>query len=301
MTREEALVALTSAEADERLRAARFFAMNALESDRRKLRTALQRETVPWIKRALERSLSRVRPAAPVPAQLSDNPDPPNQLLEELRAAAINEVASTIIHELATIVGQLRLKARREVDDYDDSRTKTLVDSLATLLAGIRNLKTAVGQAYYVECDLAAECRKACAIFEEPGDLFRFAGPSPFIVEIDQGLFKLALSNVLRNAVEAVGGPSDGTEHAITLNWGRAGHEIWVSVLDSGPGFERDPASLVDFGQSTKKKNEHVGFGLATAKQAMRSMEGDVYPSNAVEGGARVELRWFGSHEDTVR
>ncbi len=296
MTHDEAISGLTSTEAEERLKAARYFALKAVGSDRRKLRAALQRETVPWIKRALERSLSR---AGPIEGRNSTHTDPPARVLADLRAAAIDEVASTIIHELSTIVARLRLAAPREVGDYAGSRTQTLIDSLASLLAGIRNLKTAVGKADYIECDLATECRNACAIFEEARDLFRFAGPSPCIVEIDQGLFKLALSNIVGNAVEALDAQQGEGEHTITLNWGRGGQEIWVAVLDSGPGFDCDPGSLVDFGKSTK--DEHVGFGLATAKQAMRAMEGDVYPSNNTDGGARVELRWFGNHEDTIR
>ena len=298
MSREEALAALTSREADERLKAARFFAMNAVGGDRRKLRAALNKETVPWIKRALERSLSRAGPISDAVSRLGFYADPPVRVLAELRAAAIDEVASTIIHELATLVGRLRIRAPMEVNDYPGSDTRTLVDSLASLLAGIRNLKTAVAQPDYAETDLATECRETCAIFAEAADAFRFAGPSPFLAEIDPGLFKLALTNVVRNAVEALGATAEG-EAVITLNWGRAGHEVWVAAIDNGPGFDRDPSLLVDFGKSTKE--EHIGFGLATAKQAMQAMEGDVYPSNAAEGGARVELRWFGTHENPVR
>lgn len=299
MSRDEALAALTSLEADERLKAARYFAMHAVSGDRRKLRAALNRETVPWIKRALERSLNRVGPAAEAAPRPGIYTDPPERLLAQYRAAAIDEVASTIIHELATIVGRLRIKAPQEVAEYTKSSTKTLVDSLASLLAGIRNLKTAVTQPDYVETDLSAACRETCAVFEEVAEIFRFAGPSPFLIEIDPGLFTLALSNVIRNAVEALSVANTEGEATITLNWGRAGHEVWVVVIDSGPGFDRDPMSLVDFGKSTKE--EHIGFGLATAKQAMQAMEGDVYPSNAAEGGARVELRWFGTHENPVR
>lgn len=299
MSRDEAVAALTSDEADARLKAARYFAMHAIGGDRRKLRAALNRETVPWIKRALERALNRVRPPAEPTPGLEGYTDPPAQLLAQYRAAAIDEVASTIIHELATIVGRLRIKAPQEVSEYTGSSTKTLVDSLASLLAGIRNLKTSVAQPDYIETDLSAACRETCAVFEEANEVFRFAGPSPFLAEIDPGLFKLALSNVIRNAVEALGVANIEGEATITLNWGRAGHEVWVAVIDSGPGFDRDPLSLVDFGKSTKE--EHIGFGLATAKQAMQAMEGDVYPSNAAEGGARVELRWFSTHENPVR
>lgn len=299
MSRDEALVALTSPDADVRLKAARYFAMHAAGGDRRKLRAALTRETVPWIKRALERSLNKVAPLAEAPTDFGVSIDPPDRLLAQYRAAAIEEVASTIIHELAIIVGRLRIKAPQEVTKYAGSSTKTLVDSLASLLAGIRNLKTAVTQPDYVETDLSAACREICAVFEDEAEMFHFGGPSPFLAEIDPGLFRLALSNVVRNAVEALSVASIEGETTITLNWGRAGHEVWVAVIDSGPGFDRDPSSLVDFGKSTKE--EHIGFGLATAKQAMQAMEGDVYPANAAEGGARVELRWFGAHENSVR
>lgn len=299
MSREEALAALTSPEADLRLAAARFFALNAVSGDRRKLRSALTKETVPWIRRALERSLKRVGPPTlAIPHDDAHSP-PSDRVMAELRASAIDEVASTIIHELSTIVGRLRIRAPGEVNDYLGSATKTLVDSLASLLLGIRNLKTAATSPDYSEVDLSLECRETCAVFDEASDKFRFAGPAPFLTEIDPGLFKLALSNVVRNAVEALDSAALDTDGTITLNWGRAGHEIWVAVIDSGPGFEGDPSSLVDLGKSTK--DDHIGFGLATAKQAMQAMEGDIYPSNAAQGGARVELRWFGNHENPVR
>lgn len=296
MTRDEAHASLASAEMEERLKAARFFALHAVSADRRKLRAALRKETVPWVKRALERSLNK---AGPVPMQEATGSELSARLLAELRSKAIDEVASTIVHELSTTIGRLRLTVPTELQQYDTSKTKALIDSLAMLLNGIRNLKTAVGRADYVECDLSAWCRETCQDFENAAGMIHLAGTAPFMVEIDPGLFKLAFANVVRNAVEAVLALPEGSERSITVNWGWAGHEFWLAVLDSGPGFEREPSSLVKLGETTKA--DHIGFGLATAKQAMQAMEGDIYPSNTAEGGARVELRWFGSHEDIVR
>lgn len=300
MSREEALAALASEEADERLKAARFFAVNASSADdRRKLKAALRKETVPWIKRALERSLSRTLPPTDAKPSQRTFEDLTDRALAALRADAIKDVASTIIHELSTIVGRLRMVAPQEVDNYHNSTTKELIDSLVSLLGGIRNLKTAASQPDYAQSDLSAECQQTCALFDQATHMFRFAGPSPFLVEIDSGLFRLALANVVRNAIEALGASATEGEATITLNWGRAGPEVWVAVIDSGPGFDQDPLSLIDFGKSTKV--DHVGFGLATAKQAMLAMEGDMYPTNAAGGGARVELRWLGAHENLIR
>lgn len=302
MTRDEAFELLPSEDATVRLKAARFFAMNATSGDRRRLKAALLQENVPWIKRALERAISRLGPAKEAPSVTQPiYADPPQRLVSELRAKVIDEVAGTIIHELSTIVASLRLVAPRESPGYTGSRTETLVNSLSSLLGGIRNLKAAASRANYSQRDLAQECRDACGIFVDDGELFQFGGPTPFLVEIDPDLFKIALTNVVKNAVEAVRSLPEGVPQTVTLNWGHAGHEYWVSVLDTGFGFERDPAGMVDFGQSTKDKAEHLGFGLATAKQAMQALEGDIYPTNALEGGAKVELRWFSGDEDPIR
>lgn len=302
MTRDEALTGIVSTDAEFRLRSARFFALNAHGGDRRRLRAALKKETVPWIKRALERALQRAgSTAVDEPAASLVYADPPPQLIAELRAKAIDEVAGTIIHELSTLVASLKLAAPRDVERYQGSRTETLVNSLASLVTGIRNLKAAASRATFVQCDLAKECRDACALYPDRADWFRFAGKAPFLVEIDPDLLKLALTNIIRNAVEAVSALPADVDQVITLNWGRAGHEHWLAVLDTGMGFELEPSALIDFGQSTKNKEEHIGFGLATAKQAMQAMEGDVYPGNATDGGARVELRWFDNDENSIR
>ena len=297
MTHDEATGGLSSADAAVRLRAARYFALSANAGDRRRIQAALRRESIPWIRRALERSLDRVR-AQPEPktVEAAVFAEPPQRLIAELRAKAIDEVAGTIIHELSTTVASLKLAARRDVQSYTGSRTETLINSLGSLLEGIRNLKAATSKANFKQCDLAQECRQAAEIFIEHNEIFRFAGPNPYLVEIDPDLLKIALTNVLKNAVESVTISSDLDERFVTINWGRAGNEFWVSVLDTGLGFEREPSSLIEFGKSTKK--DHIGFGLGTAKQAMQVLEGDVYPANAMEGGARVELRWFCGNEN---
>lgn len=232
MTNDEAHVALISSEAGERLKAARYFALHASAEDHRALQNARSKETIPWIKRALDRSLDRAgRPAITSSRATTHEDDvhlePPKHMLAEVRSVAIDQLASTIIHELSTIVARLKITAPREVNDYSNSNTKVLVDSLAGLLGGIRNLKTAVGKPSYIELDLANECRQTCAIFLEASHVFRFAGPSPFLAEIDPGLFKLALSNVVRNAVEAISSDNTVGDPTITLNWGHAGHEVW--------------------------------------------------------------------------
>lgn len=298
--REEAIASLASDDTDARLRAARFFAKHATASDRRRLQAALRRETVPWTKRALERAVQRAGQSSEHSASAGamDSGDLSRRQVVELRTAAVNEVAGTIIHELAPLVGSLGMAAPKDIENYGSSRTAVLLTSLGRLVQGIRNLKTAASPPQYEECDLEAVCREICLVHAEHAQ-FLFAGKGPFWVEMDPSLFDLALSNVVRNAIEAIP-EAVAADRVITLNWGRAGKEIWMSVLDNGPGFENDPNAMVELGKTTKA-GSHIGFGLGTAKQAMLMMDGDLYPANGADGGAMLELRWFIDDENPVR
>lgn len=302
MERLEAEVGLLEPDARIRLRAARFFGREARSSDRARLRKALKVENVPWIKRALEQGLEKVGSSPISTTDQKPAEDPSRQMLGEMRAQAIEEIAGTILHELSTPVGGLRLVTRREMAEgipYEGSRTEARIETLAKLLAGIRSLKSAAAIPTYGETNLAEIAREVCATFDCYPGPFRFAGPAPFIVELDTDLFRLALINVVRNALEAVEALPEGVDQIVTLNWNRAGEEVWLSVLDTGLGFETNPSSMMAIGQSSKLG--HIGFGLATAKQAMQRLEGNVYAENSADGGALITLRWFGEHEDTFR
>lgn len=302
MERSEAEAGLLEEDARSRLRAARFFGREARSSDRVRLRRALKVENVPWIRRALEQGLERVG-SSPISApNQKPTDDPPKQMLGEMRAQAIEEIAGTILHELSTPVGGLRVVTRREMAagiPYEGSITEARIETLAKLLAGIRSLKSAAAVPTFSEVNLADIVRDVCAGFDNYPGPFRFAGPAPFIVELDPDLFRLALVNVVRNALEAVEALPDSVDQVVTLNWNRAGEEVWLSVLDTGLGFEVSPSSMMAIGQSSK--SGHIGFGLATAKQAMQRLEGNVYAENSADGGACITLRWFGEHEDTIR
>ena len=213
MTHDEALAGLSSSESDVRLQAARYLAMNAVSADSRKLRAALGKESVPWIKRALERALERAGLSPkPTDAGKQNIQDPPPKLMAEVRAQVIDEVAGTVIHELSMIVASLKLSVKRDVPQYAGSRTETLVNSLASLLTGIRNIKAAASRANYSERDLAQECKEACSIFAEAGEIFKFAGPQPFLVEIESYGRKLVTVKIkkaaYRGVVEASTSPS---------------------------------------------------------------------------------------------
>lgn len=303
MDHAEALQALESDVIEIRLRGARYMSLNARTEDLPRLNELIQVENVRWIKTALARAIERAglggdpdlfTPAAAAAAE------PPPDMLRDLKSEAVEEVAGTIIHEFAAVVGPLRIQAKREVTNYEQSQTKRMLDMLNELMRGVRNLKSAAAVPSYTEIDLPTLVQEAVTtIADEHQHLVSIAGASPFLVMVDRNHLFLAICNGLRNAVDAVVDSTGSQRPEVVVNWGRAGAEDWLAIIDTGPGFRGNPSAAITMGSTTK--TDHIGFGLATAQQAMRVMEGDVWLSNGPEGGARFELRWFRANANSVR
>lgn len=308
MDRSEAEASLASTAADVRLASARYFSREATPADIPLLQRCLAVETVPWIKRALTRAVERaskgvisadvVKPREPINGDVAETSE---RLVRDLRAEAVEEVAGTILHEFAPIVGALRVRAREEVADYESSQTKNLLDQLLTLIDAVRNLKRAAAVPNYTEFDLADLIDFSISLVSDmtSGISIRLAGQRPFLVFADRAAMHIALVNGLRNAIEAVDVSSKSDAASIVINWGRGGVENWLVILDSGVGFRGDPDSALKLGVTNKR--DHIGYGLATAQYAMRSMAGEVLLSNHPDGGARFELRWDEGHARFIR
>ncbi len=110
------------------------------------------------------------------------------------------------------------------------------------------------------------------------------------LVTSDRALLRLAVSNGIRNAVEAVTGAPGDEPHPIIVAWGATDVDYWVTVLDRGPGVVGPAESAFGIGKTTKKG--HSGFGLTIARQAIETLGGMCTLQPVTEGGARFELRW---------
>jgi C4-dicarboxylate-specific signal transduction histidine kinase len=270
------------------------------------LRAALDRETVPWVKRALERAIETSRVSKP-PQDVTNAEAPPavppevdDQQLWELKARAVEEVAGTVLHEFSAIVGALRLRAPTEVANFEGSSTSKLLEQLAGLIEAVRNLKRAAAVPLLSSFDLSELVDESLDAVNVPTSIeVSLAGERPFLVSADRQSMGIALKNGLRNAVEAVEKDSRTQPPRIVVNWGRGGVENWLVVVDSGLGFHGNPTAALGLGVTNKR--DHIGYGLATAQYAMRAMGGDLLLANDLTGGARFELRWYSQNEDSLR
>lgn len=302
MTRQEALEALSSDATETRLRAARHFSQRAVGEDVQPLRVALAKENVPWIRRALNIALAQAeRPRSPNDGQIVEEDEPLAGLEpQQIYAKAAEEVAEGLIHELAPVVGLLRVVAPKEIGDaFGSSQTRGLIDQLHSLMTAIRAMKKANAVPDYADVNIAALVGEVVDRSLGKDDaIIQLAGPQRLDVSADRDQLGLAVGNGLKNALEAVRSFSRVTPPRIVITWGNTQTENFLVIKDSGPGFRGEPARALKLGVTTK--GGHIGYGLALARQAMMAMQGDIILKND-EDGAHFEIRWFRENENPTR
>lgn len=282
---------LGSADPRERLEAARFLAGNAKRGHAAQIEAALGIETVAWVRSALRRALQKVRPDAPA-TRSADAAELTAVHTAQIYSDAIETTSAQIIHEIEPILGSLRLSAETDVPNFDNSDTRRGLDRLDELVAGLSRLRRAASPPKVEELALE-RCIYTWIDEEAAGKPIRVlrAGPQDCIVEGDKGLVCLSFVNGLRNAIDATKALDVENDKYpdITVNWGATDVDAWVSIVDSGIGFRGNVARAFDIGSTTKAG--HLGMGLATAQQAMTSMDGSVRLIPG-ERGVRFEMRW---------
>lgn len=294
MKREEALSALRSRALDKRLEAARSLITLAKPGDAASMQEALASETVVWVQSALKRALARInRAVGPSTSEADLEEIVPAEAAEQIRTIAVNNVTRQIVHEIAPVVGVLRIHAQAEIANYSDSNTQQQIERLSSWLDALDRLSSAAVAPKLAEFDLSETVRKTAdgetAARHTRVDL---AGPSPLLLVGDRSLIELALSNGIRNALEAAE-QMDGAGDLppVVVSWGETDRDFWIAVLDRGMGPPEAASRAFEIGTTTKKG--HLGMGLATARQAMQSLGGEVALSLRGEGGgARFDLRW---------
>ena len=118
-----------------------------------------------------------------------------------------------------------------------------------------------------------------------PGVRWRIRVEPDVLAEADSRLLSRVLSNLIGNAVEALG----GTPGEITVSAERSGGRVVVSVEDSGPGV---PARILPrlFDPYFSAKSGGTGLGLAIAKKIVEEHGGTIAAENRRGGGFRVRF-----------
>jgi nitrogen fixation/metabolism regulation signal transduction histidine kinase len=292
--RDEALAMLSSTSAHARGQAARALSEVGVPGDLTAIRRSLRRETVSYVQYALQDTIKRLtNKILPASEHVDDTADVPLEVRQQIYGQAVEWVTGSLLHEIASPFGLVTVSAKREIGkDWEISKTRRHLETIHRVFGAIEMLKSAAGVPRPQEFDLAALLQEFVEA-EMPDALPWISpiGPKPFVLKGDPALIRMAVSNGIRNAIESVQASDvEPAEHAIVINWGATEADYWVSVLDRGVGLAGPVESAFDIGRSTKQN--HSGFGLAIARQAINTLTGTVNLEPARGGGAVYTARW---------
>jgi len=235
-----------------------------------------------------------VRGALCLFADLSEVIELRERLFLKENLARLGEVAAGIAHEfrnsLATILGNAKLLKRTGLPAEASSLVEALVEEAGSLNRVVTELLDfARPEKLRLErFDLA---RTASDLVRDLEPLAAEAGvqlqveAEPCPVEADEMLIRKALSNLVRNAIDAAGGERAGRAGLVRLAVAENGALAQVRILDNGPGIPPENLPRI-FTPFFTTKPEGSGLGLALVQKVAVSHNGRVEAQTRPEGGA---------------
>lgn len=109
---------------------------------------------------------------------------------------------------------------------------------------------------------------------------------NPVVVMGDRVRIEQVMINLIRNALDAVGGQSDARVDVLLS----AGETATLTVRDNGHGI-KDLDELFEPFYTTKQPGEGVGLGLAISSGIVTDLGGRLTARNAEGGGAVFEMQ----------
>ncbi len=232
------------------------------------------------------------------------------QLLDQ-RQAAWSDVARRIAHEIKNPLTPIQLATERlkrryrtqvgaEDRDLFDELTSTIVRQVGGLRAMVDEFSSfaRLPKPVFRDEDALDLVRQAVFLQEVAHSGIAFAVRSSELIDrevrCDRHQFGQAMTNVLKNAVEAVearaaeGKGAFAGEIAVTMR--DAGEAVVVTIEDNGVGLPANPERLTEPYITTREKG--TGLGLAIVNKIVDEHGGDMSFASAPSGGTRVTLRF---------
>ena len=232
------------------------------------------------------------------------------QLLDQ-RQAAWSDVARRIAHEIKNPLTPIQLATERLKRRYrtqvEDEERDLFDDLTSTIVRQVGDLRKMVDEfssfarlpkPVFRDEDALDLVRQAVFLQEVAHSGIAFSVSSSGLldreVRCDRHQFGQAMTNVLKNAVEAVearAGEIDGAyagEIAVTI--ADAGEAIAVTIEDNGVGLPADRERITEPYVTTREKG--TGLGLAIVNKIVDEHGGDMSFASTATGGTRVTLRF---------
>ena len=212
---------------------------------------------------------------------------------KERYLATIGQVATAIVHDLKnpiiTILGySKRIKDKK---GNADEAINIVMDSALTMQKIVNDVLdfSKPLQLTLKQEDMREVIAKACQLCEakasgEGVNLVTKLPASPVHMEIDSFHMERALVNLVSNAIEASG---KGQSATVSIEAGR--YNVALSVVDQGPGMDRETLKNIFTPFYTKKK-EGTGLGMPIVKKVVEAHKGKIYVESKPDEGTEVRI-----------
>jgi heavy metal sensor kinase len=226
-----------------------------------------------------------------------------NRMLSRLEEAfeRLRRFTADASHELRTplsviqSVGEVALQEDLDAAAYRDrigsmleevGRLSRLVDSLLTLTRADAGAAAVGRKETDVARLVAAAVEDMRPLAEEKGQDLTLSAQGPVLVRADEATFRLALVNLLDNAIKYT--PPSG---AVAVRVRVGDREALIEVTDSGPGIPSEHAGRIfdrfyRVDESRTARAGGAGLGLAIAKWAVEANGGRIELENREAGGS---------------
>ncbi len=232
------------------------------------------------------------------------------QLLDQ-RQAAWSDVARRIAHEIKNPLTPIQLaterlkrRYRKQVTDEDrelfDDLTNTIVRQVGDLRTMVDEFSSfaRLPKPVFRDEDALDLVRQAVFLQEVAHSGIAFSVASSELIDrevrCDRHQFGQAMTNVLKNAIEAVEARAAEAKGAyageIGVTMRDAGEAIVVTIEDNGIGLPANPERLTQPYVTTREKG--TGLGLAIVNKIVDEHGGDMSFASTSSGGTRVTLRF---------
>jgi two-component system nitrogen regulation sensor histidine kinase NtrY len=228
--------------------------------------------------------------------------------LSDQRRAAWSDIARRIAHEIKNPLTPIQLAAERLQRRFAteiSSDKETFERLTATIVRQVGDLRRMVDEfsnfarmpkPLFRDEDVHEIARQALFLHEVAHPAIGFTLEPPngeFRMVCDRRQLAQALTNVVKNAVEAIEGRRNRGEHSIAgdrvdLRLRNEGPNLVVDVFDTGMGLPEDRERLTEPYMTTRVRG--TGLGLAIVKKIVEEHMGEIAFLDRSGGGTHVRI-----------
>lgn len=226
------------------------------------------------------------------------------ELIQAEKLAALGRMSTAVVHELNQPLTAIRTYTAisRQILAQPEMLADNLqlIDDLTSRMEAItKQLKVfAYKKPQQLESvELTSAITRAAKLFKSrlEADQIDLQLPdesnAPIYIQGDQGRVEQVLTNLIRNACDAVCLHED--QRKIRIRLSTNADQVTLEIQDNGPGIEPDKrAQLFEPFFTTKPMGVGLGLGLSIVKSIVNDLDGEISADNQTDGGAcfRIQL-----------